>query len=327
MFYRYLSEGLLRVVSRWVLGWTDIGSSEMSTPSFAHRPLLRRRPNRHVRGDARARVAVMLGVAVLGGVVALVLGFAAGALHTAAQATTVVESAPATVSDPATTGGSWSAGYAHAAAGTVDITVRATTTVQTPFGQTQEQETALGSGFVIDGQGDILTAEHVIAGATSITITFPDGARRTASVLGKDDASDIAVVHVNPAGLTLHPLSLGSDRGLQVGDALAIIGDPLGFNRSLTTGVVSALGRQIQAPDGKLISGAIQTDAAINPGNSSGPLLNSRGQVIGIADQTATGTNQFGHSDTDTSTGVGFAVPIDLAKSEIPQLIQGEQVK
>ena len=269
----------------------------------------------------------MLGVAVLGGDVALVLGLASGALHTAAQVTTVVESAPVSVSDPATTGGPWGAVYAHAAAGTVDITDQATATVQTPFGQSQEQETALGSGFVIDGQGDILTAEHIIAGATSITITFPDGAKRTASVLGNDDASGIAVVHVNPAGLSLHPLSLGSDRGLQVGDALAIIGDPLGFNRSLTTGVVSALGRRIQAPDGKLIADAIRTDAAMNPRNSGGPLLDPQGRVIGIADQIATGTNESGHSDTDTSTGVGFAVPIDLAKTEIPQLTHGVQIK
>ena len=269
----------------------------------------------------------MLGAAVLGGAVALVLGLASGALHTAVQATTVVQSAPPIVSGPAATSGPWSTVYAHAAAGTVDITVQATTTVLTPFGQTQEQETALGSGFVIDGQGDILTAEHVIASATSITIAFPDGAGRTASVLGKNDASDIAVVHVNPARLSLHPLSLGRDRGLRVGDALAIIGDPLGFNRSLTTGVVSGLDRRIQAPDGKLIASAIQTDAAMNPGDSGGPLLDSRGEVIGITDQIATGTHQFGHSDTDTSTGVGFAIPIDLARSEIPKLIHGEQLK
>jgi hypothetical protein len=134
------------------------------------------------------------------------------------------------------------------------------------------------------------------------------------------------VLLVNPAGLTLQPLSLGSSRTLAVGDVLAIIGDPLGFERSLSTGVVSALDRTIQAPNSYMIAHSIQTDAAMNPGNSGGPLLDSRGRVIGIADQIATGTNQFGRSTSDTSTGVGFAVPIDLAKVELVPLERGEKV-
>jgi S1-C subfamily serine protease len=187
------------------------------------------------------------------------------------------------------------------------------------------QGVSLGSGFVLDGQGHILTVAHVVSGATSISITFQDGSKRSAKVLGEDGSSDVAVLLVNPAGLTLHPLSLGSSRALAVGDVLAIIGDPLGFDRSLSTGVVSALDRTIQAPNSFMIAHSIQTDAALNPGNSGGPLLDSGGRVIGIADQIATGTNQFGRPTSETTTGVGFAVPIDLAKAELNPLEHGEK--
>ena len=125
----------------------------------------------------------------------------------------------------------------------------------------------------------------------------------------------MAIVHTDPAGLTLHPLTLGSSRALAVGDALAVIGDPFGFDRSFSTGVVSGLDRTIQAPNGSEIAHSIQTDAAMNPGNSGGPIFASDGRVVGIADQIATGTNQFGRSTTETRTGVGFAVPIDLGLS------------
>ena len=195
--------------------------------------------------------------------------------------------------------------------------------VATPFGQRQEQETAVGSGFVLDGRGDIVTAAHVVDGASSIRVAFQNGAAREATILGTDDASDVALVQVNPAGLTLDPLALGSSRALAVGDALAVIGDPLGFERSLSTGVVSGLDRTIQAPNGFEIAHAIQTDAAMNPGASGGPLFASDGRVIGIADQVATGTNQFGRSTTETNTGVGFAVPIDLIKTELAPLEHG----
>ena len=175
--------------------------------------------------------------------------------------------------------------------------------VATPFGQRQEQETAVGSGFVLDGRGDIVTAAHVVDGASSIRVAFQNGAAREATILGTDDASDVALVHVDPAGLTLDPLTLGSSRALAVGDALAVIGDPLGFERTLSTGVVSGLDRTIQAPNGFEIAHAIQTDAAMNPGASGGPLFASDGRVIGIADQIATGTNQFGRSTTETRAG------------------------
>jgi S1-C subfamily serine protease len=216
--------------------------------------------------------------------------------------------------------------YARSAPATVDITVRSVTSVNTPFGATQEQATATGSGFVIDGLGHILTAAHLVSGATRLGVAFQDGATRTAQVLGVDNSSDVGVLRVDPAGLVLHPVTLGSSRSLEVGEDIAVIGDPLGFDRSLSTGVVSGLDRTIEAPSGFTIAHAIQTDAALNPGNSGGPLLDSRARVIGIADQIAIGTQQFGRSTSETSTGVGFAVPIDLAAVDLPRLERGQSV-
>jgi putative serine protease PepD len=178
-----------------------------------------------------------------------------------------------------------------------------------------------GTGLAIDAKGDILTASHVVAGASTITVKFLDGTVRTATVRGTDTSNDVSVLRVNPSGLILHPLTLGSIQSLVVGDPLAVIGDPFGYNRSLATGVVSALGRTIQAPNGHLIAQALQTDAAVNPGNSGGPLLDGGGQVVGIVDQIATGG-----SGIDQGSGVGFAVPIDPVKAELAQLEAGRSV-
>jgi putative serine protease PepD len=191
-----------------------------------------------------------------------------------------------------------------------------------PFGPSgPSQTTAAGSGSVIDGQGRILTAAHVVQGASSIKVSFQDGTTRTARVLGSDQSTDIALLKVDPSGLTLHPLALGSSKSLSVGDALAVIGDPFQYSRSLSTGVVSGLDRTIGATNGFSIAHAIQTDASLNPGNSGGPVLDARGRLVGIADQIATGG-----SSSQTSSGVGFAVPIDLVKSELSQLERGAQV-
>jgi putative serine protease PepD len=160
----------------------------------------------------------------------------------------------------------------------------------------------------------------VVDGASSITVTFQDGTTRPAKLLGKDDATDVAVLKVDASGLTLHPLALGNSAALGAGDDLAVIGDPFGYQRSISTGIVSGLDRTIQAPNGFTVAHAIQTDAAMNPGNSGGPVLNSAGQVIGIADQIATG------GSTQANTGVGFLVPIDLVKAELPQLKAGQKV-
>ncbi len=274
---------------------------------------------------------IAVAVAVAGAVLVLALALATGVLHTGAttrvtHTTTVYESAPQSLAASGSSAVNWAAAYAQAAPGTVDVAAQTTTTANTPFGPTQESETEAGAGFVLDGQGRILTAAHVVAGASSIVVTFQNGLTRGAKVLGLDDSSDVAVLRVSPAGLTLHPLTLGSSAALAVGDPVGVIGDPLGFDRSLSTGVVSALERTIEAPDGFVIPHAVQTDAALNPGNSGGPLINAHAQVIAIADQIATGTNEFGRSSSDTSTGVGFAVPIDLARAELSRLERGEHV-
>jgi len=212
--------------------------------------------------------------------------------------------------------------YAAASPGVVDITSRGVSAeTQNPFGGTPQKGTATGTGFVADKDGNIVTAAHVVDGASSITVTFQDGTTRPAKLLGKDDATDVAVLKVDASGLTLHPLALGSSAALGAGDALAVIGDPFGYQRSISTGIVSGLDRTIQAPNGFTVAHAIQTDAAMNPGNSGGPVLNAGGQVIGIADPIATG------GSTQANTGVGFLVPIDLVKAELPQLKAGQSVR
>ncbi|HET8952594.1 MAG TPA: trypsin-like peptidase domain-containing protein [Solirubrobacteraceae bacterium] len=271
------------------------------------------RPPDGRRGPTAAALVL---AAVVGAVVLALILLAAGAFHRTATVTT--PSAPAATR---TATGLNAAGlYAAAAPGVVDITAHSTTTTQAgPFGLPRKaQSTDTGTGSVLDRQGRILTADHVVAGADSVTVTFQDGVTRTAKVLGGDTATDVAVLKVDPSGLTLHPLPLGSVSSIRIGDPLAVIGDPFNYHRSLSTGVVSGLDRTIRAPNGFTISHAVQTDAAMNPGNSGGPVLDAGGRVIGVADQIATGG-----SGADSSTGVGFAVPIDIAGSELAQLEAG----
>jgi putative serine protease PepD len=255
--------------------------------------------------------AALLGVLVL----AVVLG-AVGAFGASTRTTVVDQTAGGGNAGPALNA---AAIYAAANPGVVDITAHTTSTAAGPLGLPQKtQATDTGTGLVLDGRGDLLTADHVVAGAHSITVTFQGGATRTATVLGGDTSTDVAVLHVSPAGLSLHPLALGTLSGHRVGDPVAVIGDPFDVERSLSTGVISGLDRNIQAPNGYTIPHAVQTDAAINPGNSGGPVLDSGGHVIGIADQIATGG-----SGADSSTGVGFAVSVDVVNGELSQLEAG----
>ena len=277
-------------------------------------PVPNGRPGPRRRG--RPLTAALALAAVVGAVVLTVVLDAAGAF----DRTTTVASPNAAAAATSGTSLSAAALYAGAAPGVVDITAHSSTTTPAgPFGLPRKaQSTDTGTGAVIDQQGRILTADHVVAGSSSVSVTFQDGATRTAKVLGGDPATDVAVLKVDPSGLKLHPLPLGSVSAMRIGNPLAVIGDPFNFHRSLSTGVISGLDRTIQAPNGFTIAHAVQTDAAMNPGNSGGPVLNARGQVIGVADQIATGA-----SGADSSTGVGFAVPIDIAKSELPQLEAG----
>ncbi|HEY7619885.1 MAG TPA: trypsin-like peptidase domain-containing protein, partial [Solirubrobacteraceae bacterium] len=190
------------------------------------------------------------------------------------------------------------------------------------FGLPQEQQgVATGSGFVIGRDGTILTNAHVVSGATHISVQFADKQRVAAKVLGKDPSTDLALLKVDPSGLKLTPLTLGSSKDVQVGDPAIAIGNPFGLERTLTTGVISAVRRTITAPNNFQIDDALQTDAPINPGNSGGPLIDATGKVIGINSQIATGGN-----GNNTNIGIGFAVPIDTAKEIIPQLKKSGRV-
>ncbi|MGC2373755.1 MAG: trypsin-like peptidase domain-containing protein [Solirubrobacteraceae bacterium] len=189
------------------------------------------------------------------------------------------------------------------------------------FGGESQQGQATGSGFVINADGTILTNYHVVENAVKVNVSFEHGKTVQARVIGKDPSNDLAVLRIPTEGLTLHPLTLGDSAKAQVGDPVLAIGNPFGLDRTLTTGVVSALQRQITSPNGFQIDNVLQTDAPINPGNSGGPLLNAAGEVIGINSQIETGGSGGG------SVGIGFAVPIDTAKTELTQLEKGGTVR
>jgi S1-C subfamily serine protease len=175
-------------------------------------------------------------------------------------------------------------------------------------------EEGAGSGFVLDKEGHVLTNYHVIEGAESIEVAFADPLSAPATIIGVDPRNDVAVLKVALPPDQLQPVTLGDSGGLRVGQWAIAIGNPFGqFGRTLTTGVISALDRTIEGPDSRTITGIIQTDAAINRGNSGGPLLDSSGRVIGITSAI--------FSPTGTSAGVGFAVPVDTLKRILPDLL------
>ena len=238
--------------------------------------------------------------------------------------TTVVQQAPVAATSNAsdTEGGALTASeiYKRDAPGVVFIRAEVVQSSESPFSlePTEQRGEATGSGFVIDEAGNILTNAHVVEGAVRVTVQFSDSKTVTAKVVGTDPSTDIALLQVDPDGLDLKPLELGTAKNLQVGDPTIAIGNPFGLDRTLTTGVVSALQRRIRGANDFAIRDVIQTDAAINPGNSGGPLLDAAGRVIGINSQIATGGTSQGN------VGIGFAVPIDTAKDILSDLKAGE---
>ncbi len=275
----------------------------------------------------RGWVSTLTAAAIGGGITAAAL-LGAGAVHTGDSAATTEaglggKGAPAL---SAAGGGGLGAREIYKRDGPGVVFVRAQTlrTDPTPFdmlGTTAPSE-ATGSGFVIDADGLILTNAHVVAAATEIRITVSDGHTVVAKPLGKDLDTDLALLRVDPDGLDLKPLELGDSGTVQVGDPTVAIGNPFGLERTLTTGVVSALQRRLTAPSGFTIDNVIQTDAALNPGNSGGPLLDAAGRVIGINSQIATGGGSAGGS-----IGIGFAVPVNTAKDVISQLEEAGHVE
>ena len=181
-----------------------------------------------------------------------------------------------------------------------------------------------GTGIVLNDKGLILTNDHVIKGARSLTVSPGNSSSetRTATIVGEEANKDLALIRVNPSGLELKPLKIASATSLQVGAAVYAIGNPYGLDETLTRGIVSALGREISAPDGAKITGAIQTDAALNPGNSGGPLLNSQGEVVGVNSQIASEATSVGGSQPG-STGVGFAVSSNTVAAAVTKIDSG----
>jgi S1-C subfamily serine protease len=193
-----------------------------------------------------------------------------------------------------------------------------------PFGEPEQEGggTATGSGFVIDDEGHVLTNNHVIEGAGKVTVKLGDSETAyKAEVVGTDPGTDIALLKVDAPSKEFHPLTLGRSSDLEVGDPVVAIGNPFGLDRTVTSGIVSALQRDIQAPNGFSISHVIQTDAAINPGNSGGPLIDAEGAVVGINSQIATGGGGNGN------VGIGFAIPIDTIRANLEQLKETGEVE
>ena len=274
---------------------TDGADRSAAAPDALRPPPPSRR--RRLAGTA-APLAV---AALLGGVVAgttvVALGGGGATTPTTSIAAAGTRAVPSSVFAAAGRTESIEQIYRRAAPGVVQIT----------------QGRFQGSGFVIDTRGDIVTNAHVVANGGPVSVSFSNQDQAPARVVGFDDSTDVALLRVSVPAAALVPLPLGDSSTLQVGDSVVAIGNPFGLDRSATEGIVSALDRQIQAPNGYAINGAIQTDAAINHGNSGGPLLNAHGQVVGI-------TSQIADSGVNANVGVGFAVPINTVKQVIGDL-------
>ena len=178
-----------------------------------------------------------------------------------------------------------------------------------------------GSGFLVDGNGSILTNQHVVDNAEEVDVRFgEDGDPINAKVTGTDPSTDLALLKIDPDKADGRALQLGSSDDVRVGEPVIAIGSPFGLRGTVTAGIVSGLGREIQSPNGFTIDEVVQTDAAINPGNSGGPLIDERGRVIGVNAQIASNGNR-------SNSGVGFAIPIDTAKDVLPELRTSGEVK
>ena len=248
----------------------------------------------------RSHAAVVLGL-----IAALALGLGLGAAAFSVLddgSTTVVRQVTVDGSDPVAVGGFSAAEiYDRASKSVVEISAG---------GSTQR---AQGSGFVYDRDGHIVTNQHVVAGATSVSVSFWNGVERDAEVVGTDPSTDLAVLRVDAPGGLLSPLTLADSSAVDVGDPVLALGSPFGLEGTITSGIVSALHREMTAPNNFTIIDTIQTDAAINHGNSGGPLIDGRGRVIGVNAQI--------ESESGGSDGVGFAIPSDTVRSIVRQLI------
>jgi S1-C subfamily serine protease len=272
-----------------------------------------------------SRLIPVVGGAVAGGVIALVV--ASGSNTTHSVTTTVIAPQHASTIPTSLSGGTSSGRgltvnqiYRNASPGVVDIVVTQQSTNSGGFGFGSTQQTqGEGAGVVYDTKGDILTDEHVVAGAASVKVNFQDGQSASAQVLHTDPSTDVAVIHVNVPASQLHPIPLADSSQAQVGDPVVAIGSPFSLPETATAGIVSQVGRSITAPNNYTIPGAIQTDAPINPGNSGGPLLDASGHVLGLNDQIQT--------NSGSSAGVGFAIPSNTVARIANSIIAGHPVQ
>ena len=264
------------------------------------------------------RAVELLVVALVGA--GLALGGAALLGKLGDHTTTTVEQVtpsvlPATATTPSSTKAlTPEAIYRQDGPGVVQIT--ATSVTQSPFLPATQTSKSQGSGFVLDRAGHIITNFHVIQGAQKVQVSFSGQDQLPATVVGKDRSTDLAVLKIDAHARALDPLPLGDSDSVRVGDPVYAIGNPFGLTRTLTTGVVSAVQRQIFAPNGVPIDSAIQTDAAINHGNSGGPLIDAAGRVIGVTSQIQTGSDQ-----SQGNVGIGFAIPVNTVRDIAGQII------
>jgi S1-C subfamily serine protease len=269
--------------------------------------------------SARTAAVALVAAAIGGGIVAATDGgggsssapVATAPTATATDSTATASTTAASLVSGGLTATDFSGIYARRRAGIVSITSTVPSSATVPG--TPGDSTATGSGVVIDTDGHILTNDHVIAGATKVRVEFSSGRTVTAKLVGTDPSTDVAVLDVDVPASQLSPVPLGDSSKLRVGDPVMAIGDPFGYDGSASAGIVSGLDRSIEAPNGFTITGAIQTDAAVNHGNSGGALLDAKGELIGIPDQIA-------DSGVNANVGVAFAVPSDTAKRIIAGL-------
>jgi S1-C subfamily serine protease len=276
-----------------------------------------------------SRAAGALLIAVLGGAIALGGAATLGKLGDRTVEATPASSPITQVSESTANGRLSVAGvYKRAAPGVVQIT--STSVQEIPadpffgnvFPPQRQEERSLGSGFVIDKEGHVVTNYHVVQGATTVQVSFSNNEQVKATVVGTDPSTDLAVLKVDVKPQALTPLPLGDSDTVQVGEQVVAIGNPFGLTRTATAGIVSAVGRPIEAPNQFTIDHAIQTDAALNHGNSGGPLLNTRGQVIGVNSQISTG-----NTGEQGNVGIGFAVPVNTVKSVVAQILRHGNVE
>jgi S1-C subfamily serine protease len=275
----------------------------------------------------RRTLAANLLAGVLGGIVVLVIGaalIATDVIDTGDDTREVVRQ-PAIARPAGSEGGRTVAEiYKEEGKGVVFVEASGVSGGESAFGlPDQGGGTATGSGFLVDDEGTIVTNAHVVEGSKDVSVRFGENSPAVdATVKGRDPSTDLAILEIDPDDAQgARPLPLGESKSVAVGNPVVAIGNPFGFTRTVTTGIVSALARQITAPNGFPIRNVIQTDAAINPGNSGGPLLDADGKVIGINSQIATGGTGNG------SVGIGFAVPIDTAKELLPKLREGGKIE